>query len=210
MPWLGAAARLLDEPERARAGRMKRARDADTRTLAYALHRLFLGAVMGIEARSVPLSRDARGCPVVGDGDWRTSLSHADGAIAFAASPACVVGIDVEHADRAAETIAIADEIWHPTERAAMENATRAQHSRALLETWARKEAYLKAAGTGLVESMARFALPEGAILPLATADGEGRAGQVRTGLLELVPDYVVALASRPSLSVHAMLLEPS
>lgn len=208
MPWLADASALLDEPERERARRMKRAHDADTRVLAYALHRLFLGALQGVPPGEVPLWRDPNGRPMVGDGTWCTSLSHAEGAVALAAGPGSPVGIDLERADRAAGMAAIAEEVWHSTECAGMERTTRAQRGRALLETWVRKEAYLKASGVGLLAPMTQFALPENAVLPLLH-DGE-RPGLVRTGLLDLLPDYVVALCAAPEQPVHVVLLEPA
>ncbi len=208
MPWLPDASELLDEAERARAQRMKRAHDADTRALAYALHRLFLGELQGVPPGEVALWRDPNGRPMVGDGTWCTSLSHADGVVALAASRGGEVGIDVEPADRAAGMAAIAEEVWHPAEFAGMERATRAERGRALLETWVRKEAYLKASGVGLLAPMAQFALPESMVLPLLH-DGE-RPALVRTGLLELLPGYVVALCAAPTQPVHGMLLEPA
>jgi 4'-phosphopantetheinyl transferase len=210
-PWRAGAAELLDDADRQRAGRMKRARDAEARTLAYALHRLFLGAAMGLDPHLVPLSRDRHGCPLLAQGDWRTSLSHAEGAMAFAACATGPVGIDIEHAGRAADIDGIADEIWHPVEREALSGAPRLRRTQALLETWVRKEAYLKASGTGLREPMSRFALPVGEPRPLDTREGHDERGQVVvTTLLQGLPDHVVALACVPERPVHAMLLEPA
>lgn len=210
-PWQAGAAGLLDDAERQRAGRMKRARDAGARTLAYALHRLFLGAAMGLDPRAVRLSRDRYGCPLLAHAGWRTSLSHADGAIAFAACATGPVGIDIEHAGRAADIDGIADEIWHPAERETFRDASRAQRTQALLETWVRKEAYLKASGTGLREPMSRFALPVGEAMRLDPhPEYDGRGQVVVATLLPALPEYLLALACIPERPVHAMLLEPA
>ncbi|MBB1473155.1 4'-phosphopantetheinyl transferase superfamily protein [Luteimonas sp. MC1782] len=206
MPWLPEAGQLLDARERGRAGRMKRPRDAAARTLAYALHRLFLGALTGIDARDLPLGRDDRGRPVLG-GDWCTSLSHADGAFACAALRAAPVGIDLERRDRAAGIADIESDICHPDESAALAGLPDHLRAHALLDAWARKEAYLKASGVGLAHPMAAFALPEGGILPL-TGDSD-TALDVQTGLVALHPDYVVALSRPPGTPVHTMRLLP-
>jgi len=207
MPWLDQAGALLDTAERERALRMKRPRDAAARTLAYALHRLFLGVLLGIDACDVPVGRDGEGRPVVFGTDWRTSLSHADGAFAFAAVRAGPVGIDLERGDRAVGIADIEADICHPGESEALAGMTGDARGRALLEAWVRKEAYLKASGVGLAHAMAAFALPEGAVRPVVGETDAGTA--VETGLLALHPDYVLALSRLPRTLVRAMRLSP-
>jgi phosphopantetheinyl transferase len=209
-PWQrfsGDAAALLDPAERSRAERMKHAHDRQARTLAYALHRVFIGALLGIDPRQVPLARDVRGRPVLQGSRWRTSLSHAHDVVAFAAAPDGAVGIDVEPGDSAARTPGIADEILHPSERRGLEGLDRASLGRELLATWCRKEAFLKASGTGLDVPMHAFALPEDAVLPLAGEHPDRE--QVRTGLVQLLPDCLVALCRPPDAPVVAVLLDP-
>jgi len=83
-PWLDEAAGLLDAAERERVNRRRRASDRDALTLSYALHRLFLAAVLETAPEEVVLARDALGCPQLGDGQATTSLSHTDDFVAFA------------------------------------------------------------------------------------------------------------------------------
>lgn len=210
MPWLPHAAALLDDAERQRAGRMKRRSDGEARVLSYALHRLFLGAAMGLDPDAVSLSRDAYGCPVLAHGDWHTSLSHAEAAVAFAVSMGGPVGIDVEHEARAAGIADIADDIWHPSEHAAWSGTPGQARTAALLETWVRKEAYLKASGTGLREPMSRFALPDGASMRLAAHPTHGQRDEVVVTVLLPVPaGHVAALSHVPAQRVRLALLEP-
>jgi 4'-phosphopantetheinyl transferase len=205
MPWLDQAGRLLSPAEHARVRRMKRVSDAAARTLAYALHRLFVGVALGIDARDVPIARDDQGRPVL-EGDWRTSLSHADGAFAFAVVRAAPLGIDLERRDRADGIADLEHDICHPGESAALLGLPDAVRARALLETWARKEAYLKASGVGLAHPMASFALLDGGLRQLA---GDADASVVETGLLALHPAYVAALSRPPGMPAHATILLP-
>jgi 4'-phosphopantetheinyl transferase len=204
-PWLDQAGRMLDAAERARVARMRRSADAAARTLAYALHRLFLSTLMDVDAGEVPIARDDRGRPVLACG-WRTSLSHAEGGFAFAALHGGAVGIDLERVDRMDGLGDIESEICHPRESAALDVAPRDARARALLEAWARKEAYLKASGVGLAHPMASFVLPDAGVLALA---GAGSAEVVETGMLALHPGYVAALARPPGRPVHAGVLRP-
>lgn len=206
---LETAKALLADDELGRASRMRRAEHASARVLAYALHRLFLGALLRMDAREVPLVRDGNGCPWVDGHPLRTSLSHADGAVAFAASGAGPVGIDIERLDRAADIADIAEEVCHPSELAALAGLPQAARSGSLLQTWVRKEAYLKAAGVGLARGMPGFAAAEGAVLPLWPDAGEA-AGSVEVGLVQALPGHVLALAATPGHRPRVVVLEPA
>ncbi|TDK28524.1 4'-phosphopantetheinyl transferase superfamily protein [Luteimonas aestuarii] len=209
-PWLADAATLLSDAERARAARMKHARDAEDRMLAYALHRLVLGRLLSMDPCDVPLTRDRHGCPCVEGQACQTSLSHARDAVAIAVSTAGPVGVDIEHASRAASMEAIADEVLHPSERIDPDHP-RAQRGQSLLETWVRKEAYLKASGVGLLVPMPGFALHQGEPMRLAPHPDEGvRDAVVSTTLLSLLPGYALALTCAPGVEVQSMRVEPA
>lgn len=206
LPWLTDAAALLDARESARAGRMRRTTDAQSRTLAYALHRLLLGRMTGLEPADVPLSRDGRGRPVLEGHRWQTSLSHADGAFAIAACLDERIGVDLERLDRSAEILEIADEICHADESAVLRTLPGHVHRETLLALWTRKEAYLKASGVGLAHAMTAFALDDGAVLPLV---GDVRGRVVRTTSWPLLPGYVAALSCSPELRPVTLVLAP-
>src|SRR5690606_17107098 len=119
--------------------------DRDLATLAYAFHRLLLSAVLECAPADVPLGRDGRGGPVVAGVPVLTSLSHAEGLVAIAASRTGPVGIDIEPASRTADMVEIAGRVCHPRELAALEALPRPERERELLSLWVRKEALLKA-----------------------------------------------------------------
>lgn len=161
---------LLAVEERERVQRKQRLRDRETTTLAYACHRLLLSAVLECAPGDVPLGRDALGCPTLRGETVRTSLSHADGLIAFAVSCNGPVGVDIEPADRAGEMPEIAARVCHPEELGALSGLPGLSDSgraRALLSLWVRKEALLKAAGIGMAVDMDAFQAPAGRVLPL-------------------------------------------
>ena len=179
--WAEQAVALLSPEERARAARLHRASDRDKRHLAYALHRLFLAELSGIDPADVPLERDEHGCPRV-QGWVATSLSHGEGAVALAVSRAGPVGVDIEAVARAATAAEVRASILHAGDASSVQN----DDLLALLALWTRKEAVLKAAGVGLALAMTGFAAPAGVAIPLPAHGGRSiravsffNAGQV-------------------------------
>lgn len=186
-PWRRRATALLDAAERARVERMRRPADREMLTIAYAAHRLLLASCLGRAPEAVPLTRDARGCPRVPGTAWHTSLSHADGAVAIAASRMGPVGIDLEARARAGLVPELAERICSPAEL----RHYAAMGPEALLALWVRKEAVLKACGWGLGVEMSGIEVPDGASCVLPR---DGR--RVHVAMLPVGAAHVGALAS--------------
>lgn len=204
--WLDEAGTWLDSAERARASRQRLPHERDARTLAYAMHRLFLARALGCTAAEVPLYRDERGRPrLVGDRAW-TSLSHADGWLAFAAAPAGAgpVGVDIEPVSRSGRMDEIATELCHPDEWRRLSSRPASGRASALLDTWVRKEAVLKAVGVGLAVPMASFVAARAA--PVCVPGFCGRWQVLR---LDAGPDAVAAVAALQGTRVVCARLRP-
>lgn len=170
---LPSALMLLDDAQRERMQRKRVQGDREVLTLAYAMHRLLLGYVLDMDAASVPLWRDAAGCPRVGDDKLvHTSLSHADEFIALAISRAGPVGVDIEPMTRKDMLPEMAASICTPEEKLELDQLDAEARGLGLLAMWVRKEALLKAAGLGLSVEMNTFAAPEGLVRPMFLADG--------------------------------------
>jgi 4'-phosphopantetheinyl transferase len=206
--WLPQAEELLSGPEAQRAARQRRPSDRDGLILAYALHRLFLARLLDLETTQVPLQRDALGCPRLVGLPMETSLSHTSDAVAFAFSRSGPVGVDIEAGHRAEVMAELAERICHHDEVAQLASLSTADRNTALLRLWVRKEAYLKAAGVGLVCEMSEFAAPEGATLELAIAAGH-LPGEVQTKILATLPGYLAAIACTPGMPVQVWRLAP-
>lgn len=192
--YLSDASMLLDAAENMRMQRKRKQGDREILTLAYALHRLLLGQVLGMDPMVVPLWRDAAGCPRVGDGNIvHTSLSHADGLVALAVSKAGPVGVDVESIARVDMLPEMADSICDPSERVDLQEVAADARGLALLALWVRKEALLKAEGIGLSREMNSFRAPEGVV---ALGVGAGMKASLR--MLEAGPGCLMAVAGPP------------
>lgn len=147
-----AAERVLDAGERDRAARFHFERDRTVYLLAHALWRMVLGICLDVDATAVPLVRMPSGQPQLPGTPLATSLSHSGNWVALAVGHAVTVGVDIECSPA---RIALADlltTICTLAEAADMRELPVAAREAALLALWTRKEALLKAFGTGLLE----------------------------------------------------------
>ena len=126
-------------------------------TTRLALRRV-LARHLGCRPEDVPLETAAHGKPRLSDaGDLHFNVSHCPsrGLIAVCRLP---VGIDIEHAGDFGNSPALEETICAVGERQWMK-AHRALADAALLRLWCRKEAVLKALGSGMTGSLNRLDL---------------------------------------------------
>lgn len=205
-PWRAGAWAWLDDGARARVERLREAGDRDERALAYALHRLLAAAWLDRPVADVLPGRDGEGRPhVLGAPDaFCTSISRPRGCAALLVGERGPAGIDLEPLSHAGIMEEIAGLALHPDERARLEPLQGPARARTLLETWVRKEAYLKAEGVGLQRAPAGFAAPADSVLPTARS----RAGLVLR-MLDAGPRHVAAVAVPPGVRVQSSWLSP-
>lgn len=205
---VAGALRLLPEQERHRASRQRDARDQQALVLAYAFHRLVVARLLGGEPASVPLYRDAKGCPrLQGLPDIGTSLSHGRELLAIAVSSTGPVGVDIEPAARASTMPDIAAAVLHPDDGVAPtpSEGGLAAWSSELLRLWVRKEAVLKAAGIGLECPMDRFPATDGSSI---RAPMNRSSQRIQVQSVDAGEAQVLAVATVPGLPVHVIPLQ--
>ena len=163
--WLAhvaAAAGWLGAEERQRAGRFRFERDYATYVLAHAIWRLALAGWLERDARTVPLVHAPSGQPLLPGTGWATSLSHSGSHVAMVAARADALGIDIERSPSPRSLNDLSATICAPPEAEALQQLPPAEREQALLVLWTRKEALLKATGTGLGVDPATFAVMPG------------------------------------------------
>lgn len=147
---------VLDEAEAKRAARFVRKEDRDRYIVGHVMVRLVLSEYLDLDPAALPLFTEK--CPLCNGPHGRPavqseprlhfSLSHGGGfaMAAFASSP---IGVDVEPTP---DSAAIADLLGclNARERRSFDALDAAARPTAFAQTWVRKEAYLKARGTGL------------------------------------------------------------
>ena len=128
------------------------------------LHRV-LGGYAGLASAAVRHERDAHGRPVVCGSELQVSVSHTSGAFLVAIGSGCRVGVDVEPI-RARGLLRLRHHVLTGGELDELERHDEAHQNRVLLGYWTRKEALLKAAGTGLAVDPSLIELPASGCSP--------------------------------------------
>lgn len=144
---------MLSEQERERAGNFH----FDLHRCRYVTGRGKLRQILGryaaLSARAVALEYGPEGKPFCTShpAGWRIcfNLSHSENTAALAVSSGLEVGIDVEHIRPIEESIPL--EVFSAQEREQFDALPSAERQTIFFETWARKEACLKALGTGFI-----------------------------------------------------------
>jgi 4'-phosphopantetheinyl transferase len=158
---------LLDDHEHERLDRFRRPADQARYLAAHALVRLVLADAVGAPAAALVFDRTCRcgaqhGKPVLPGGPG-FSLTHAGDLVGVAVHPGGDVGLDVEQVRELGDLQAMAAHVCSPRESAA--------DAETFFTLWTRKEALLKAVGTGLATPMSAITLGAAGVLAWAGED---------------------------------------
>ena len=164
---------LLDEGERARAGRFRFARDRRRFVVRRATLRGLLAAHIGGRPAALRFEENGFGKPRLPGGP-HFSASHSGDRMMLAIADA-EVGADLEGVDPDLAWRPLADGLFAATERAALAALPEAAAHTAFFHCWARKEAFVKALGLGLSYPLDAFAVSVSGEAALR-AGGEGWA----------------------------------
>jgi 4'-phosphopantetheinyl transferase len=191
--------RLLSPAERERADRLVQ----PAHRIAFIAARAGLRRVLGALAGDDPADLDLRIAP--GGKPWlagvdpplQFSLSHAGGlaAVAVAGFP---LGLDIERLRPI--DLALADRFFAAAEAAELARLPPAVRERGFFQAWTRKEAYLKATGTGLAAALDGFVVSLAPGAPPALLEVRGDAAEAagwQLVHLELPPSHLGAVAAR-------------
>lgn len=152
-PWPGSEAEGLSAAERARAARFLRPVDAHRYRIGRRALREQLAAVLGCAPLAVPLTVTAQGKPVLdvsGGLPWHFNLSHSGDVGLLGLTPLGPIGVDIECPRPMDDLEALVRVHFTAEERDAWRSVPAPQRLAIFLRVWTRKEACLKAWGTGL------------------------------------------------------------
>ncbi len=196
---------LLSAPERTRCDAFRLARDRLRYSAGRGALRRILAAYLDCAPQAVRLIVETGGKPAL-DGNVHLHPirfnATASGAMALIAlTRAADIGVDLEETSPFPDIAEVAAHQFSPAERAAVAAATGAERLATFYRCWTRKEAYLKALGTGLRQPLSGFTvcsdLDSPPHLVLAQVEARGEAWSIhhlapRTG-------FVGAVACRAS-----------
>jgi len=194
-------AETLSHEERQRAARFRSSEHCRRWIVGRGLLREILAEYLRVQPEEVCLSSEAHGKLVLAGPPpppISFSLTRSGGLAVFAISSDYEVGVDAEQLREFPEMRAMADRLFSRAERAALAAVSPEAYLPAFYRCWTRKEAYLKARGTGLLEPLDGFDVEVAPNRPAALLRVAGDAAAAsRWTMIHLEParGYVGALA---------------
>lgn len=195
---------LLCEAEVAKADRFSRASDRASSIVARGALRLLLSGYTGVPAVELVFQYSENGKPFLVSpassrlqdaGDTVSfNVSHSGDWVVLAIGRNRSIGVDVEKVRREMDVMPIASRYFTPEEAKMIESAED-QHG-LFFHHWARKEAYIKAIGSGLFRELSTFAVPnddgkkDGWFFQRLEAGSQYRSAVVTDQPIEEMPCY--------------------
>jgi 4'-phosphopantetheinyl transferase len=197
-PLTREVAECLSADERARAERFVFPRDRNRFLTGRAFLRLLLAGHTGKRAAALRFRYGPHGKPALAGKGPAFNLAHSDGLAVCALAPAGEIGVDVERVRPVADADSVAGSFFSSRETADLAALPHSQRLRGFFDAWTRKEAFLKALGSGLARPLDSFDVTLAPAEPprlRRTAGDPGEAARYSLHALEPEPGYVAAVA---------------
>jgi len=141
----------LSEPERRRAERFVQSKDAWRYQAAHAALNVLLAERLHCEPAALPMQTDGHGKPHLTPASPHFNLSHSAAWALVAMHPQWALGVDIEIHRPSRDNESLSRGILSPIEWLAWSSLSPSLRDVAMFNAWTRKEACLKAHGTGLL-----------------------------------------------------------
>ncbi len=160
-PEISAAyARTLSADEKTRAARFLFERDQRRFTAGRGALRAILSRYLSCEPGQIQFDYSERGKPSLaatpGKDSLHFNLAHSDELALLAVTQIGSVGVDVEKLRPMKDAEAIAERFFSPRETAQLKALPEQQKHVGFFNLWTRKEAWLKATGQGICDSLSK------------------------------------------------------
>ncbi len=152
---------VLSPQQRARAQRMRVAEKRKQYIIAQGLTRVLLGKLLAADPAALEFDRGPKGKPYLGgefgDSGVQFNMTHTSHMALIAITLSREVGIDVERIRDNLQWEKLARRYFSPLEYSGYCRLPESERLRSFFVCWTRKEAVLKAIGTGLGGGLASF-----------------------------------------------------
>ncbi len=189
----------LSLDERARATRFRTETLTRRYQAAHGALRAILAGYLGKAPDTLTFAASAQGKPHLADDPALDfNLSHSGPIALLAVARARPVGVDVEQVRALPEAGLIAERFFAPAEVEAWSRFNSAAQTRAFFACWTRKEAYLKALGSGLARPLDSFVVsvdPDAPASLLSDAHDVQAVERWHLAALDPGPDAIGAVA---------------
>ncbi len=154
---------LLSADELERAGRFKFEHLREAYILGRGVTRSILARCMDTDPRAIRFEYSTHGKPSLeGAQEWHFNVSHSGSLLVCAMTAAAPVGVDVERVRPMPDAAAVAKRFFSAAEAQRVLSAPPESVAALFFEIWTRKEAFLKANGTGLSRGLHSFTVSSG------------------------------------------------
>ena len=188
--------RVLSQDEREKANRFHLEPDRRRAVIGRGYLRLLIGEIVKSPADQLRFAYNEFGKPgLIHDqaGSLQFNVSHSGELIMIAIAVGREVGIDVEKIRTGFDVEELAGRFFSDRERGTLASLDAHAKTEAFFRLWTRKEAYLKARGTGLSAPLDQFDLS----FPEPAQPYPGEAQEWTLCSLSVSAGYVAALAAR-------------
>ena len=185
---------LLDPDELSRANRFHFEKDRKHFVVARGSLRVLLSRYLDSDPKQLQFSYGPYGKPAL-PGELRFNMSHSHGIALYALTDGRDIGVDVERVRADFTSDDIARRFFSPFEVESLCGLPAEDRVESFFRCWTRKEAYIKATGRGLSQSLAGFdvTLGPGESAALLRTD-EGSHERWSMANIEVGPGYAGAL----------------
>lgn len=155
---LARFATTLSSTEQARASRFHFERHRRRFIAGRGLLRALLGRYLRTDPARIELGYGPAGKPMLAANQsptaWQFNLAHSEDLALFAITRSRAIGVDVEKVRALEDADELVARFFSPREHAAFTQLADAQKPAAFFNLWTRKEAWLKATGEGIAQSL--------------------------------------------------------
>lgn len=193
---LTAGVSLLSPAEQARAAQFRFQHHRDYFIAAHASLRKILSTYVACSPESLVFEVGTHGKPALLSSEFTFNLAHSHDFGLIAVGNTQPLGVDLEKYQAKAK-LDVAERFFSPDEVSYLHTLSASEQKQAFYALWAKKEAVVKAIGTGIQQSLTSFTVP--LHTPQGQLNIENQVWEVRT--LQLHPDFAAALATHPSVT---------
>jgi 4'-phosphopantetheinyl transferase len=191
-----ATPEVLSSDERERAAKFHFEKDRNRYTAARAILRQLIGRYEKMPAEALKFAYNTFGKPALDGSSLRFNMSHSGGLALFAFTRNRNIGVDLERIRPDFTSREIAGQFFSPDEIAALRGLPVESQTAAFFACWTRKEAFIKAHGSGLSLPLHKFVVSLNMPARLVRTDFDPDAvGQWTLHELEAGEGFAAALA---------------
>jgi len=198
---------LLSHDEWGRADKLRVVLDRQRFIASRGILRTLLGRYLALAPRELSFTYGTNGKPALSESGLHFNLSHSRGRGMFAFSSVSPLGVDLELVRTLSDLPQVGATIFSPAEANVFEAIPPQYRPTAFFKCWTRKEALIKALGTGLSYPLDQFSVSFDEPARLLPTGGAGtELSRWRLYHLDPEPGYFAAIATQqpePRIVVH-------